>query len=83
MTVKKPSLRKAVNDHCKGCIYDPLSGLGTWRQQVEKCTVITCPLYPVRPISKPSSGQTQGDMPEGLRKYHEEKKAAKNTGEKG
>ena len=47
------SLRKAINDKCSNCIYDPFSGLGNWRQQVEACTVKTCPLWPVRPISKP------------------------------
>ena len=46
------SLRKAINDKCKECIYDPLSGLGNWRQQVTGCTSTDCPLYPVRPISK-------------------------------
>jgi hypothetical protein len=52
------SLRKAINDKCRDCIYDPLSGLGTWRQQVEGCTSVRCPLYPVRP--KSSSGAKSG-----------------------
>ena len=47
------SLRQAINAKCKDCIYDPLSGLGTWRQQVEGCTSTDCGLYPVRPVSKP------------------------------
>ena len=47
------SLRKAINDKCSNCTYDPFSGLGNWRQQVEACTVKTCPLWPVRPVSKP------------------------------
>lgn len=46
------SLRKAINDKCKECIYDPGSGQGTWRQQVEACTSYSCPLYPVRPKSE-------------------------------
>lgn len=45
------SLRKAINEKCKECIYDPLSGQGNWRQQVEACTSRTCPLYAVRPTS--------------------------------
>lgn len=45
------SLRKAINDKCKDCIYDPESGLGTWRQQVEACGVVACPLHPYRPKS--------------------------------
>lgn len=48
------SLRKAINDKCKDCIYDPKAG-GTWRQQVEECTCIRCPLYPVRPKSSGSA----------------------------
>lgn len=45
-----PSLRKAIDDHCKACIYDPYAeGLGKWREQVAACTSPECPLYPVRP----------------------------------
>ena len=51
VTVKTPSLRRSINEYCKSCIYDPHSGLGTWRQQVEACTVIKCELYAVRPRS--------------------------------
>lgn len=53
-TKKSISLRKSINDHCKSCIYDPLSGNGTWRKQVTDCTVKSCNLYNVRPVSKPS-----------------------------
>lgn len=45
------SLRAAINAKCRECIYDPLSGGGTWRQQVAACTSRSCPLYPVRPKS--------------------------------
>lgn len=48
--MKKPGLRSAVNAMCKNCIYDPLSGLGTWRQQVAGCPCTKCPLYAVRPM---------------------------------
>ena len=48
------SLRKAINDKCRWCIYDPKSGGGTWREQVANCSAITCPLWPVRPA--PGSG---------------------------
>jgi len=47
------SLRKAINDMCKACIYDETSGTGNWRQQVTACTAPSCPLYDVRPVSKP------------------------------
>ena len=53
------SLRAAINAKCKECIYDPGSGGGTWRQQVEACTSPKCPLYPVRPVSEGYSGREQ------------------------
>lgn len=48
---KKPGLRKYINEHCKGCIYD-CGAAGTWRQQVTLCTIKSCELYPVRPVTK-------------------------------
>lgn len=47
------SLRRAVDSMCRSCIYDPLSGLGTWRQQTEGCTIRSCALWPVRPARVP------------------------------
>lgn len=46
-----PSLRKAINEKCKDCIYDKCS-VGNWRVQVTLCTVVVCPLYEVRPKTK-------------------------------
>ncbi len=43
------SMRKAINDHCKSCIYDPLAG-GTWRAQVQNCTISRCSLWEYRPL---------------------------------
>jgi len=48
---KPRSMRAAINAMCKGCIYDPIAGRGTWRQQVEACTSKSCPLYEFRPVS--------------------------------
>lgn len=45
------SLRKSINEHCKGCAFDNLAA-GTWRQQVTLCSAISCPLYDVRPKTK-------------------------------
>jgi hypothetical protein len=45
------SLRQAINAKCRECIYDPLSGLGTWRQQVSGCAVYSCPLWADRPVA--------------------------------
>jgi hypothetical protein len=44
------SLKKCVEAKCKDCAYDPLDK-GTWREQVEKCTVQKCALWPVRPMT--------------------------------
>lgn len=44
------NLRAAVNAKCKECIYDPVTGKGTWRQQVAACRSTQCPLYWVRPM---------------------------------
>lgn len=62
------SLRKAINEKCRDCIYDPNSGLGNWRQQVQACTCTSCPLFPYRPKSRPRgrqqsqpAGVAQGD----------------------
>lgn len=48
------SLRGAINATCRACIYDPKSGLGSWREQVAGCPVTRCGLWPVRP--SPYSG---------------------------
>jgi hypothetical protein len=48
------SLRGAINAKCKDCIYDPLSGGGTWREQVAQYSAPACPLWIVRP--SPGSG---------------------------
>ena len=57
----KRSLRSAINQHCKDCVYDDQAkGEGTWRQQTEACTVTKCSLYDVRPVSKP---RKEADLP--------------------
>ena len=43
-----PGLRARINAKCCDCIYDPCSP-GSWRAQVEGCSVNDCPLHPVRP----------------------------------
>lgn len=45
------SLRKSINDFCRGCIYDK-NAQGAWREQVTACTSRNCSLYEVRPVSK-------------------------------
>ena len=46
------SLRKAINEKCRDCTYDPLSK-GSWRQQVYLCASKSCPLWAQR--AKPST----------------------------
>lgn len=48
----RKSMRKAINEMCKECIYDDC-GEGNWRQQASACTVTKCPLWELRPVSKP------------------------------
>ena len=50
---KRITRGKAIQLHCKDCIYDEIGGVGNWRQQVSACTVTKCALYPFRPVSKP------------------------------
>jgi len=52
MTIEnRRSLRKCINDNCKNCIFDSAAA-GTWRQQVTLCSVSSCSLFPVRPVTK-------------------------------
>ena len=44
------SYRKAIDEKCKSCTYDELAP-GTWRMQTEECTVRSCPLWEVRPVT--------------------------------
>ncbi len=50
--MKRGGFRGRVNAMCAACIFDPDGGGGTWRQQVEACTSLGCPLYEIRPTSK-------------------------------
>jgi hypothetical protein len=50
---RSKSLRHSINMMCKQCIFDPHGGEGNWRQQITKCGSVNCPLYGVRPRSKP------------------------------
>ena len=46
-------MRAAINETCKSCIYDDRAvGIGTWREQIEACTALDCPLYSFRPVSE-------------------------------
>jgi hypothetical protein len=47
---RKTGLRGKIDAKCIECIYDPYQS-GSWRNQVEKCTSVDCPLFAVRPKS--------------------------------
>lgn len=49
------SRAKAINEMCRTCIYDPIQK-GAWRQQVEDCTSVECPLFEFRPRSAAKTG---------------------------
>lgn len=59
--VGRNGLRPRINAKCIDCTYEASNGLGTWRQQVEACTVTSCPLWGVRPTSKPSGNDDEQD----------------------
>lgn len=44
------SLKKCIEAKCKDCTYDQAAP-GTWREQVENCTVKSCALWEVRPVT--------------------------------
>ena len=47
------SLRNAINQKCKDCIYDP-EVEGGWIQQVSLCDLSDCSLWPYRPTPRTS-----------------------------
>lgn len=59
---RKHSLRQAINEKCKECIYDPLAA-GNWRVQVTLCSCHSCPLFAVRP-------KTRGAIGDGVFDYY-------------
>ncbi len=64
MTIKnRPSRRKAIDAHCKSCIYDTKQR-GTWRQQVTLCSATGCSLHLVRP-------KTSAPIPETVLDYYQ------------
>ena len=45
------SLRKAINEKCRDCVYDK-ANLGNFVQQVSMCPQFDCSLWEVRPVSQ-------------------------------
>lgn len=72
---RRESLRAAINDKCRDCIYDS-SAPGTWRQQVTLCSSASCPLWYAQP-------QTDRPIPTAvLRHYHVLEKELQSRGRK-
>lgn len=44
------SLKKCIEEKCRECTYDPYIP-GSWRSQVQDCTIKKCPLWEVRPVT--------------------------------
>jgi hypothetical protein len=73
------SLRRAINDMCRSCIYDP-HGNGTFLQQIEACTAVACPLHRVRPKSRKSAGINAKLPPKRSMPHRVEERFAERTG---
>ena len=54
---KPPSLRKAIDNYCTWCIFDPKDE-GSRLIQIHNCKNTECPLYLVRPLSKSTKVDT-------------------------
>jgi hypothetical protein len=48
---KSRSLRKAIDAHCRSCVYDHVEP-GSWLAQVTLCPCTACELYEVRPTTQ-------------------------------
>jgi hypothetical protein len=61
--------RQAIKAKCKQCIYDPKTG-GTFLAQIEACSVQSCPLWPLRPITEATKhkGREKREIPVQFRK---------------
>ena len=62
--MKRPSMRKAIDQFCRECNYDPLDH-GTWRAQIESCQMSACPLYGFRPLTEDSTKKRAKQRKEG------------------
>ena len=63
-TIKRPSIRAAINAMCKACLYDPGAG-GSCLQQIIECSAVDCPLYPVRRKRSQRSAEDEPTDPVG------------------
>ena len=59
-TPPKRSMRRAIDEKCRDCCFDPLDD-GNWRQQVGACEITTCALWEFRPRSRPRAARPDHD----------------------
>jgi hypothetical protein len=57
---RKSEYVKAIEMKCKECVYDPIGGKGSWREQVKNCQGTSCPLYAARPLP---TGEKHAESP--------------------
>ena len=65
MTQRTMTRGQAINAKCRQCTYDACQP-GTWREQVAQCSVIACPLWPLRPAPKGGPFQNPPRDPENV-----------------
>lgn len=63
----RPSLRAAIDAHCREC--GACDAGANWREHISCCAVLSCPIWPVRPISRsvPNwlASRERDDLPDG------------------
>ena len=85
----KLTRQQAIDANCKDCNYDDLD-VGTWRDQIERCSSPQCPFYEYRPLTTATKKRLQEERvasmtPEELRSYRAKQESARirlSTGKK-
>lgn len=67
MKQQKKSLRKAINENCRDCIYDP-EVAGSAATQIELCSAYRCKMWVVRPVRSVANRELVG-YTESVREY--------------
>lgn len=60
------SLRAAINAKCVECCAGS-------KAEVKRCAITSCPLWEIRPFQRRDRKETAGPMPDGLRRWREQK----------
>lgn len=65
--MKRHSLRAAINAHCRDC--GACDAGANWREHVSCCVTLSCPIWPVRPLSRSApvwiASRKREDLPSG------------------